>query len=215
MVKEKTKTSCCSVCLSDSLGLYSYPREPSDDSGECVNSASHSPMPPTQHPEEENASLLFCPPKLWAFCLRLKTWGLVSHKHLYDVETDVSFDDDLYMKDRSRKQSLDEIVGAYMEEGKFIGHESLGRKGRGLNILLVGDSGTGKTYTAGKHFLLPSGLAGSHILILSFDRMSLAKIWRCAVRCELWRPRSPSRSTRPKVAGDLHARHKLERHGPS
>lgn len=102
-----------------------------------------------------------------------KTWNSVSHDVLSVIEPrETSFEQDLCMKP-IRKQSLDIIVSAYMNDSKDIkligSTETVGRKGRGLNILLTGSSGTGKTLTAGTYILAVRALLG-YFLQLSDGR---------------------------------------------
>ncbi|KAH8199793.1 hypothetical protein TruAng_006016 [Truncatella angustata] len=146
--------SSCPVCIGESLGLFSYSEHADDDPQICVNGVSHSThwSKASQELHIGDKALLFCPPRLWAFSLNFKTWKSVSHEELHVVESqNTSFEQDLCMK-QSRKQSLRHIVSGYMkdtEDVKLISSkETVGRKGRGLNILLSGSSGTGKTWTA-------------------------------------------------------------------
>jgi hypothetical protein len=143
------------VCIGDSLGLFSYPRRALDISHICVNIVPQRSSPPDESSFEEESSLLFCAPRIWAFSLKFKTWKMVSHHELVDVQPqDRSFAQDLCMKS-SRKESLELIVSAYMRDGKLISSkEKVGRKGQGLNILLSGSSGTGKTLTVGKYIFI-------------------------------------------------------------
>lgn len=140
--------------------MFSYPRDlhPEDSKADhvCINSESPSSNSIDRDPKGEEDAFIFCPPKLWAFSLKFKSWALIAHDDLGDVRRDSSFEDELYMDDKTKKP-LDQIVNAYMNDGKFRGNdETLGQKGRGLNILLVGSSGTGKTFTAGKYPSPPS-----------------------------------------------------------
>ncbi|KAK6077366.1 ATPase [Seiridium cupressi] len=146
--------SSCSVCIGESLGMFSYSGHADEDTYICVNGVSHSShLSEASHElHTGEKALLFCPPRLWAFSLKYKTWRSVSHDDLSVVESqNTSFEQDLCMK-LSRKQSLKQIVSGYIkdtEDVKLIGSkETFGRKGRGLNILLSGSSGTGKTWAA-------------------------------------------------------------------
>lgn len=149
VISRQGSISCCPVCVGESLGLFSYPAVTSDDFHICINSIIQTPVPFRRRPEDENTAFLYCPARVWAFSLRFRTWELVSHDHLERVLRDGSFETELFM-DKGRKETLNDIVSAYMDaDGKFMGNdEALGRKGRGLNVLLEGSPGTGKTLTA-------------------------------------------------------------------
>ncbi|KAF3009105.1 hypothetical protein E8E14_009766 [Neopestalotiopsis sp. 37M] len=148
----RDSTSRCSVCIGKSLGLLSFKDsldEVPTDSHLCINDM----VAPDFHygdcwTDDEHA-LLFCPPKLWAFSLQFKTWNMIPHHHLKEIEKqDAPFEEELYM-DSVRKDSLREIVSSYFQSGRSNSdNQPTTRKDRGLKILLIGNSGTGKTFTA-------------------------------------------------------------------
>lgn len=111
---------------------------------------------------------LFCPPSLWAFSLHFKTWRRVSPLDLTGVpKRDKPFDDELYM-DSSRKIHFKSIALEYQDILKQSkSSEVTTQKGGSLNVLLCGNTGVGKTFTAGKS--LPNLICLSqklHCLIL-------------------------------------------------
>ncbi|ETS84636.1 hypothetical protein PFICI_02661 [Pestalotiopsis fici W106-1] len=150
-IEPDSTSSRCSACVGDSLGLFSFPHAVESPRGShvCVNDVTMTHSRSEGSPTEDSSMLLFCPPKLWAFSLRFKTWSLVSHSDLKEVEPQENpFDDELYM-DSTRKKSLSGIVSSYLNSVSSHGDNySPTRKVRGLNILLSGSSGTGKTFTA-------------------------------------------------------------------
>ncbi|KAF3009108.1 hypothetical protein E8E14_009906 [Neopestalotiopsis sp. 37M] len=81
--------------------------------------------------------------------LRFKTWRLALHEDFVgDVEQKDSFEHDMYMNQK-RKESLESLVSAYAREFNLVADsEAQPRKSRGMNILLIGGAGTGKTLTA-------------------------------------------------------------------
>ncbi|KAK7985313.1 P-loop containing nucleoside triphosphate hydrolase protein [Apiospora saccharicola] len=92
---------------------------------------------------------LFCPSRLWAFSLHHKTWRLVSPYDLSEVKKrDEPFDDDLCM-DKRKKDYFKSIALEYVDalnQGKTL--KATAQKGRGLSVLLCGNTGVGKTFTA-------------------------------------------------------------------
>jgi signal recognition particle GTPase len=78
---------------------------------------------------------------------------MISHRDLEVVEKQPApFELELYM-DETRKKSLSGIVSSYLHSvSSNSDSNSTTRKDRGMKILLLGSSGTGKTFTAGKPF---------------------------------------------------------------
>lgn len=214
VISRQGSISCCPVCVGESLGLFSYPAVTSDDFHICINSIIQTPVPFRRRPEDENTAFLYCPARVWAFSLRFRTWELVSHDHLERVLRDGSFETELFM-DKGRKETLNDIVSAYMDaDGKFMGNdEALGRKGRGLNVLLEGSPGTGKTLTAGKY--LPPLDHNLKLDFLTIGRMYFKKVRSSAIYSLLWRSWPPARRVGPETAGNLHSCGELECHGPT
>lgn len=145
-------SSRCAVCIGSSLGLLSYSDlfDTPKHSHACINNMISTNIPFGDAWTRNENALLFCPPKLWAFSLRFKTWNLISHEHLEEVEGDEGpFKNELYM-DSAKKNSLSGVVSSYFRKsGSTSDSHSPPRRER-VNILLVGTSGTGKTFTAGK-----------------------------------------------------------------
>lgn len=169
------RITSCSVCIGESLGLFPYPKYTKEDPHICVNgmSQSFSWSEVFCGPDVDEKVLLSCPPRLWAFSLKFKTWRSVSYDSLRNIEPpDTSFEQDLFMKD-SIKQPLGIIVSAYMKDTKDVklvsSKGTVGRKGRGLNILLSGKTGTGKTLTAGKYVI--ANIVIINVSVLSFSNV--------------------------------------------
>lgn len=109
----------------------------------------------------------FCPPGLWAFSLYDKTWRSVSPLDLSEVEKQEElFDNGLYMESTLKKHFM-AITREYMENmlKRETSSEPWTQKIGGLNVLLCGSSGVGKTYTAGKFQLTQPSAPSSHFVI--------------------------------------------------
>ncbi|KAK7962627.1 P-loop containing nucleoside triphosphate hydrolase protein [Apiospora aurea] len=142
----------CSICAGKSPGLASFPEPIKHDAPVCGPEASDR----EQHPvgldtDSIESPYLFCPPSLWAFSLHHKTWRRVLPHELSEVDTrDEPFDEDLCMEDK-KKSHFKSIVREYtnvLNQGKPSGN--LVQQGPALSVLLCGNTGVGKTFTAGK-----------------------------------------------------------------
>ncbi|KAK0747599.1 hypothetical protein B0T21DRAFT_7201 [Apiosordaria backusii] len=156
-----SKTSYCQACLGKALGLGPFPRRTyCHDQELCfqfgsygVGEAYEAMLDKNKLNEDELGKdkpeediLLYCPSQVWAFSLRHNTWEQVHVSHLTDVKDQKVDWYQLKMADEDRKTQLDLMVASYLQEREF-GNPIFGRR-RGLNVLLHGGSGTGKTFTA-------------------------------------------------------------------
>lgn len=105
-----------------------------------------------QHERAANADppWLFFPPTIWAFSLWHKTWKKIPSGSLVDVEPDGNALKALRM-DNDLKSNMESMVAAYANHGhQRDGTDVMSGKGGGINVLLHGMPGTGKTMTVGK-----------------------------------------------------------------
>lgn len=101
---------------------------------------------------DDKEVLMFCPAQLWAFSLTHKSWNLVSLSELQDVGTRDEPLTKLQM-DGDKKKVLEDLVSTYLQNGS--GNASPGRiqgPSQGFNILLSGNTGTGKTLAVGEFY---------------------------------------------------------------
>ncbi|KAK8043659.1 P-loop containing nucleoside triphosphate hydrolase protein [Apiospora rasikravindrae] len=146
----KEHDAFCSICAGKSLGLDSFP-EPEHDAPMCepeeTDREQHQVGFDTDSIERP---YLFCPPRLWAFSLQHKTWERVFPHELSEVDTqDKPFDEDLICMEDTKKSHFKSIVREYtnvLDQGKTS--DALVQKGPALNVLLCGNTGVGKTFTA-------------------------------------------------------------------
>ncbi|KAK6820891.1 hypothetical protein PG987_015291 [Apiospora arundinis] len=140
----------CTICAAKTLGLASYPEDidhgPFMCEPELKDIGQHQFGPEMDQSEDP---FLFCPPSLWAFSLYYRTWSLVSPYDLKEVEKrDEPFDNELLM-DSGLKKHFRSIAEEYMNILKPGGSsQNLVQKGGGFNVLLCGNTGVGKTFTA-------------------------------------------------------------------
>ncbi|RYP92469.1 hypothetical protein DL770_001415 [Monosporascus sp. CRB-9-2] len=89
--------------------------------------------------------LMFCPPRLWAFSVWHKSWRMVLPQDLDDVQTRADMFEKLHM-DPKKKKNLESLLRGYRESRQGGANLDLIKgKGQGLNVLLHGSPGTGKT----------------------------------------------------------------------
>ena len=138
----------CSVCLGESIGLDSYPRGAPHDPDICPRGKG-----PDMSKTDKNckAQLLFCPPRIWAFSLRHKTWKPVSPGDLQEVQPNDEPIEHLW-KNSENVGLLETILTSIRRAGGITSLDTIADKGQGLNIIIQGESGTGKTLTVGKSF---------------------------------------------------------------
>lgn len=136
----------CPACLGESVGLASYPRGAPHDFNVCRN-----PQRSDQGQIiDEDSQLFFCPPRVWAFSLRHKTWKSVLLQELSAVKANGKPSESLW-GDSKMIGFLESMLEAYVGRSHDYGAlDSIPGKGCGLNILLRGNSGTGKTFLVGK-----------------------------------------------------------------
>ncbi|KAM0806761.1 putative AAA+ ATPase domain-containing protein [Seiridium cardinale] len=158
----------CFVCLGEALDLKAYPLGAPHDSDTCTKNLSPRASQCTKGDIDTTESLLFCPPKLWAFSVKHKSWRMVKARDLSVVREDSSTLNQLQM-DRYHKDYLESMVISHLKhEKKGNNFDIIRERGRGLNVLLHGSPGTGKTLAveciAEKHgvplYLVTSGDLG-------------------------------------------------------
>lgn len=95
--------------------------------------------------------LLTLPPWIPAFCLSINKWGFVLvGDWLQQVKWDPNAIAQLELVDTAKAQLLRLVQGLVMlGTAPASNHQVINGKGQGLNILLHGDPGVGKTTTAG------------------------------------------------------------------
>ncbi|OTA65187.1 P-loop containing nucleoside triphosphate hydrolase protein [Hypoxylon sp. EC38] len=130
----------CSICQGRAIQLESYPSDAPHDSDIC--GTRH-----TEPPDYHDDLLMFCPPRLWAFSLRHKSWKRVSLHELSKVQSQAEPFEKLQM-DEGQKKDLENLLCGYLKNRKENNSPDLIKgKGQGLNVLLHGNPGTGKTLT--------------------------------------------------------------------
>ncbi|KAI0445314.1 hypothetical protein F4803DRAFT_166543 [Xylaria telfairii] len=141
-------SATCLACLGEALGLSSYLTKAPHDSDVCraprniVNKGSEDPS------ESVYNSFLFCPSRMWAFSLKHKSWELILPDDIGEVQRQDNALDQLVMKADDKKY-VESALHAYQKDewGKIGDGMVRGNRG-GLTILLHGNPGTGKTFTA-------------------------------------------------------------------
>ncbi|KAI1411767.1 P-loop containing nucleoside triphosphate hydrolase protein [Hypoxylon sp. FL1857] len=130
----------CSICQGKSVQLESYPTDAPHDGEICGTiQAGNSTY--------NDTLLMFCPSRLWAFSLRHKSWKMISLQELSTIETQAEPFKKLQMEEDNKK-ALEQLLCGWLENRQASSSLDLIRgKGQGLNILLHGNPGTGKTLT--------------------------------------------------------------------
>ncbi|KAI5917972.1 P-loop containing nucleoside triphosphate hydrolase protein [Camillea tinctor] len=141
----------CSMCLAEIINLQPYPDAIEHDPAMCRATDQAVKQTIAENINDSECSLLFCPPKLWAFSLKHKSWKMVLPQDLKRVQGQGKEDnalDRLYM-DWNNKQHLCSILKAHLKNrSSGFNLDVIKGKGKGFNILLHGNPGTGKTLTA-------------------------------------------------------------------
>jgi hypothetical protein len=146
----------CSDCFRKDLQLSPYaeggPSYPETCTWNAHSTEAGFGEEPTQERRSENP-LFFCPSTVCAFSLKYKSWKSIEVQHLEKVMPNEEPFKQLWMHPNHRKP-VDSIVAAYFNPDKK-NHvpDVINGKGRGVNILLHGGPGTGKTLTAGKTYI--------------------------------------------------------------
>ncbi len=144
---------CCLACLGDSVHLGPYPKLP-HDSDICIKE----PTRGSNISRESEDIFLYCPSQVWAFSLHYETWELVQLEELEDVPCQDTAWEQLMLSEEKKAQ-LDSLVSSYfsdrdvkrgLADGERSTRPPLFGKRWGLNVLLHGKPGTGKSFTAGK-----------------------------------------------------------------
>ncbi|GAB1317901.1 ATPase AAA-type core domain-containing protein [Madurella fahalii] len=146
----------CLACLGEALQLGPFSEGPYyHDPDVCIRTRGMDWVNPSN--EGEISPLLYCPSMTWAFSFPHRTWAMVRVDDLTDVRCQSEDWDRLQMGEDS-KDKLDEIVSSFLGMKKRSATASAGeesvtcpypfKKGRGFNVHLHGNPGTGKSYTA-------------------------------------------------------------------
>ncbi|KAI0550012.1 P-loop containing nucleoside triphosphate hydrolase protein [Xylaria curta] len=137
----------CFTCLGETLGLRSYPVEAPHDSDVCTR-VSQNVNREVEGPKSIEHSLLFCPSRMWAFSLKHKSWELILPEDVDDVQYQTDALDQLILKADDKKK-LEAALHTYQIDESVKNGDSIDRGNQGgLSILLHGNPGTGKTFTA-------------------------------------------------------------------
>ncbi|RYP69002.1 hypothetical protein DL769_005389 [Monosporascus sp. CRB-8-3] len=147
----------CTACLGKSLDLGPYGEDIRHDSDTCSKdrqsqgwggiTANHDPR-----------LLLFCPSRVWAFCLRYRTWKMIQFQDLKKM-TYREVDMNQVRLKKQHKDLLTSLVSTFFDnhkggQGSLSGHSGVEpdalRVHRGANVLLQGETGTGKTFLVGR-----------------------------------------------------------------
>ncbi|KAI1381356.1 P-loop containing nucleoside triphosphate hydrolase protein [Hypoxylon crocopeplum] len=130
----------CSICQGKVVQLQSYPTDAPHDSDICEARQTESC---TYNPN----SLMFCPPRLWAFSLRHKSWKMIPPQEFSEIQSQAESFEKLQM-DEDKKKDLEFVLCGHLENRQACSSPDLIKgKGQGLNVLLHGNPGTGKTLT--------------------------------------------------------------------
>ncbi|RYP93286.1 hypothetical protein DL770_000575 [Monosporascus sp. CRB-9-2] len=138
----------CSMCIGESLRLMSYAQGAPHDSEICAKGSLPRAEQNGGSNRGEKDPLLFCPSRVWAFSVRHKSWQMVLPQQLSEVRSQDGVLGKLLM-DSEHKEYLESMVIAHLKDRGGRGDRDIIRgNGRGLNVLLHGNPGTGKTLTA-------------------------------------------------------------------
>ncbi|KAI0112380.1 P-loop containing nucleoside triphosphate hydrolase protein [Nemania sp. FL0031] len=132
----------CLTCLGDVLGLPSHPTDSPHISDVCTR---------TSYAETGKGGcspFLFCPPAMWAFSLKHKSWGLVSPDDIGEVKRQGSALNQLEMEEDNKEYLESAVLTHLVGETSRNSDDILRERGGGSFILLHGSPGTGKTFTA-------------------------------------------------------------------
>ena len=163
--QQTSSGALCRICLGEALDLGSYPEGAAHDPDVCIKGSSGG------HKIKEKSPLLFCPSKIRAFSLRHKSWSMVRPLDLDEVQRQETPFKELRMNSQDRA-NMESLVLAYREDCDFRRHHDIiSGKGQGVNIFLHGNSGTGKTLSAGE-FLISLKLfsQGDRASTIHFER---------------------------------------------
>jgi len=91
------------------------------------------------------------PPWIPAFCLKFNKWGFVLiGKYLQDIQPEPDTIGQLQLEEPTKTQVVNLVKGMIaLKSSPASNHQVISGKGIGLNLLLHGDPGVGKTTTAG------------------------------------------------------------------
>ncbi|KAI8950669.1 hypothetical protein F4801DRAFT_333308 [Xylaria longipes] len=138
----------CITCLGETFGLPSYPIEAPHDSDVCTRVSQNINRESEDSSKGVHNSLLFCPSRMWAFSLKHKSWELILPEDIGDVQHQGNALNQLVMKPDD-KEKLESALHTYCTDESIKNGNDVARgNGGGLTILLHGNPGTGKTFTA-------------------------------------------------------------------
>ncbi|KAI1503349.1 P-loop containing nucleoside triphosphate hydrolase protein [Biscogniauxia marginata] len=143
----------CAACIGEVINLNSYPSRISHDPDVCARRVLVDERP-ERGSNDSKDSLLFCPSRVWAFSMKHKSWKMVLPQDLTKVQAQEGGDDALKQlwMDSDHKKLLESTLLAHLKNRSGTTNiDFIKGKGNGLNILLHGGPGTGKTLTAEKY----------------------------------------------------------------
>ncbi|KAI0479763.1 P-loop containing nucleoside triphosphate hydrolase protein [Xylaria cf. heliscus] len=141
-------SSTCDICLGEALGLPSYPIEAPHDLDVCTRVTRQTDGEAEDSSKTAHSSLLFCPSRMWAFSLKHKSWEPILPEDLGDVQPQDDALDELIMKAEDKKR-LESALITYRKDQPRKNNDGIARGSwGGFTILLYGNPGTGKTFTA-------------------------------------------------------------------
>ncbi|KAI1756019.1 P-loop containing nucleoside triphosphate hydrolase protein [Xylaria castorea] len=139
----------CITCLGETIGLLSYPIEAPHDSDVCTRVSHNTNRKSEDSSKSVQDSLLFCPSRIWAFSLKHRSWALILLEDIIgDVQRQGDALDQLVMKPDDKKKLESALYTYQIDESIKNGDNKLRGNRGGLTILLHGNPGTGKTFTA-------------------------------------------------------------------
>ncbi|KAI0887043.1 P-loop containing nucleoside triphosphate hydrolase protein [Annulohypoxylon maeteangense] len=139
----------CSVCRAKAVQLESYsgdvPHETRPHDDEICGIRQTASSADDSIEKFDTGLLMFCPSQIWAFSLRHKSWKMIQLQELSQIQPqDESFR--TLQMDNDKKEDLENVLCGYLKN-KHSNIDVIEGKGQGLNVLLHGNPGTGKTLT--------------------------------------------------------------------
>ena len=156
----------CPICLGNDIKLTSFPNDAPHDPDLCTRSPPGISDSANDCDNEDGSPWLYCPPGIWAFSLRHKSWQQVLPQDLSAVPDREKAFERLWM-DSGLRHDLGIMVAAYKNHKlNNVNPDIIDGKGHSLNILLRGGPGTGKGMTVGKSYVFPSFASCARVYLL-------------------------------------------------